>query len=250
MSGRNDWFITFKKNNNAKVRLFCFHYAGGSASAFKEWKDDVAECSELTAIQLPGRENRYSEQLLYDIDHIINDLYLNILAYLDKPYVFFGHSLGAIIAFELTRVLRRSGKPQPKHLIIAGTRAPHIDRSKDAIHTLDDTRFTNKLMMYNGISQSLLEDKELLGIFLPIIRADFCLSETYKCESQKPLSCPITALGGSSDFTFPHAELLEWKDHTLGTFVDYKLNGDHFFIKSSYREVIKIVNNVLLNKNS
>jgi medium-chain acyl-[acyl-carrier-protein] hydrolase len=241
----SNWFIPFKYNKNSYIRLFCFHYGGGSASAYREWAKDIVDHVDLVAIQLPGRESRFSEPLLDNVLDIVNKLSLDFQDYLDKPYIFFGHSIGALIAFEFTRTLRKKGMPQPKHLIISGTKAPQVQLKRAPIHHLPDSELTEKIREYNGIPSYILEDKELMAIFLPIIRSDFCISEAYKYNSEEPLTCPITALGGLSDDTFDSRDLLKWQEQTSSSFEHELLPGDHFFIKSSYQEVINIVNKVL-----
>jgi medium-chain acyl-[acyl-carrier-protein] hydrolase len=248
MLKNRNWFIKFKQKNNPSVRLFCFHYGGGSASTFSPWAQDIAEGAELIAIQLPGREGRYNEPLLYTVSEIVEQLCINFNEYLGLPCIFFGHSLGALIAFELICALRKNGMIQPKHFITSGTKAPHLPFNKQHIHDLPDSNFIDELRKFNGIPNAIIEDKELISIFLPIIRADFHIFETYKYFSGEPLSLPITALGGLNDDTFDHKDLLKWKEMTTCSFKYYFLQGNHFFIKSSYKDVIRIVNQVLNNE--
>ena len=241
----SDWFVPFKYNKNSYIRLFCFHYGGGSASAYREWAKDLIDYVDLIAIQLPGRESRFSEPLLDNISDIVNELSLNFYNYLDKPYILFGHSIGALISFELTRTLRKKVMQQPKSLIISGTKAPQVPLKSPPIHCLPTPELIQKIREYNGIPRDIIENKELMDIFLPIIRADFCISETYSYYSEPPLACPIMALGGLNDYTFDSQDLLKWQEQTTALFQYELLPGDHFFIKSSYPEVINIVNKIL-----
>lgn len=241
----SDWFMPFKHNKNSYIRLFCFHYGGGSASAYREWANDIVEHVDLVAIQLPGRENRFGEPLLNNVSQVVNELYQNFASYLSQPFVFFGHSIGALIAFEFVRLLQKNGAPQPKYLIVSGTKAPQVPLKRRPIHHLSDLELLEKIRQYKGIPGYILEDKELMSIFLPIIRADFSISETYQYTSHKPLACPITALGGLNDDTFDSQDLLKWQAQTSVSFDHELLPGDHFFIRSSYQEVINIVNKVL-----
>ena len=245
MLKHNDWFIPLKQEKNSYIRLFCFHYGGGSASTFREWSKDLIDYAELIAIQLPGREERFNEPLLNNVSQIVDNLCLNFNNYLDKPFIFFGHSIGALITFEFVRALRRKGISQPEYLIVSGTKAPQIPLKKPPIHALPDLKFIEELKKYNGIPNFIIEDEDLMSIFSPIIRADFCISETYKYTNEEPLTKPIIALGGLSDDTFDSQDLLKWKEQTTDLFEHYFLPGDHFFIKSSYQQVIKIVNKVL-----
>lgn len=213
-SSNSDWFIPFKQEHNTSMRLFCFHYGGGSASLFRGWAKDLPDFAELIAIQLPGRENRFNDPLLNDVSHVVDQLYINFDPYLDKPFVFFGHSIGSLIAFEFARALRKRKNLQPKHLIVSGSKAPHVPFRRKCIHALPDSQFIEELKKYNGIPDYIIDDKEFISLFMPTIRADFCISETYKYYSEPPLVCSITALGGLNDNTFNPEDLLEWKEQT------------------------------------
>lgn len=245
MSTGGYWFIPFKQEKSSYVRLFCFHYGGGSASAYKEWVKDLLDYVDLIAIQLPGRESRFGESLLSNVPQVVSELYKDFDPYLNKPFVFFGHSIGSLIAFELTRLLRKHGIFMPKHLIVLGTKAHQVPLKRPIIHNLPDPKLTEEIRKYNGIPNDILENQELMSIFLPIIRADFSISETYQYTVEEALDCPITALGGLSGDSFDSADLLEWKTQTSSSFEYHLLPGDHFFIRSSYQEVMTIVNNII-----
>lgn len=244
---QNNWFKFFEQKNKIDMRLFCFHYGGGSASIFKRWSKDLINEVELVAIQLPGREERFDEPLLDNIDVVINDLFLNFSFY-DKPFIFFGHSIGALIAFELARILRAKIQLQPQHLIASSAKAPQVPLKKTPIHKLDDIQFIEELRKYNGVPEYILQDNEIMSLFMPIMRADFRISETYIYHDQKPLDFPITALGGIGDNTFDLKDLAEWQKQTTNSFKQSILNGDHFFINASYDETIKIINHILLKE--
>jgi medium-chain acyl-[acyl-carrier-protein] hydrolase len=243
------WFKLFNAINNSSIRLFCFHYGGGSASVFRKWLKDLTPIAELIAIQLPGREDRFNEPLIYDVSHVVDKLCSDMGDYLNKPFVFFGHSVGALIAFEFARLLRKKGMQQPKHFIVSGARAPQRPIERKLIHNLPDSQFIEELKKYNGISPDVIEDKELINLFLPVIRADFSISETYKYAGEIPFDYPLTALSGVNDNTFEFSSLLGWKKQTTNIFIHYSLPGDHFFIKSSYNKVIQIVNQILNKEN-
>lgn len=248
MIASNKWFITFKQQKNAYMRIFCFHYGGGSASIFRKWSKDILEEAELVAIQLPGREERFSEPLVNNISQVIDNLILNFKQYSDKPFILFGHSIGALIAFEFARILEKRKLVQTKHLIVSGTKAPQIPLKKQPIHNLPKAQFITELKKYNGIPDYIIEDDELISTFIPTIRADFSISETYNYLSAKLLSCPITALGGLNDNSFDSKDLIKWQKQTSNSFTHKFLPGDHFFINTSYKEVINIINQALYNE--
>jgi medium-chain acyl-[acyl-carrier-protein] hydrolase len=241
----NNWFVHLKTHSDNFLRIFCFHYAGGGSSVYRLWGDHIIDGVDLIAIQLPGRENRFGESLIKKIDSIIETLYNNFLGLNDKPYIFFGHSLGALVAFEFARKLQQQNHPNLKHLIVSGSRAPHLPIRRKPIYNLPDQALLKEIRKYNGIPQDLLIEKELLmEIMLPIIRADFTISDLYQCSPEIKLKTPITAFGGIDDNTFPFEDLLKWELHT--DIFNYEcFTGNHFFIKSSFQKVIKSINAIL-----
>lgn len=244
----NNWFIPLKQEKNISIRLFCFHHSGGSSSTFRQWSKDITDHTELIAVQLPGREERFNEPLLKNISQIVSNLCEHFNNYLDKPFIFFGHSTGALIAFEFARALRKHGISGLKHLIASGTKAPQILLKKYPIHNLPNFKFIEELKKYNGISDYIIKNEELMSLFMPTLRADFCISETYKYHTERPLANPITALGGLNDNTVDFRDILKWEEQTSILFKHHFLFGDHFFINSSYKEVIKIINQILHNE--
>ena len=145
MIASNKWFITFKQQKNPYIRIFCFHYGGGSASIFRKWSKNILEEVELVAIQLPGREERFNEPLVNNISQVIDNLIFNFKQYSDKPFILFGHSIGALIAFEFAHTLRQRKMLQPKHLIVSGTKAPQVPLKKQHIHELPKKQFIEEL---------------------------------------------------------------------------------------------------------
>jgi len=240
------WFFKLNENKNAKIRLFCFSYAGGGASTFYSWLDYLSPYIELISIQLPGRESRFDEDFITDMDSLSDIIATNILPLLDKPYAIFGHSLGAIISFELIRKLKDWNKTLPLVLIFSGRGAPSSKNKRELIYNLSDGEFINKLEAYNGLPESILNDKELLEYFLPIIRADFKLSQTYKYKDVEALNIPIVALTGLYDNTVELSDVLLWQNHTKLKFLYYVLEGDHFFIKEQKIKVINIINDEII----
>lgn len=241
----NDWLTVFEQKNKPDIRLFCFHYGGGSASVFRQWAKGLIDEAELVAIQLPGREERFNEPLLDNISAVLDNLFLNFNHYTDKPFIFWGHSIGALIAFEFVRTLRIRNKLQPRHLIVSGAKAPQVPLKKLPIHNLSDVQFVEELKKYNGMPDYIMQDQELMSIFIPIMRADFRISEIYNYYDQEPFNFPITALGGVNDYTFDSQDLAKWHTQTNSSFKQYILAGDHFFINTSYKETIKIINQIL-----
>lgn len=229
------------------MRLFCFPYAGGGASAFHALAQRLPTEIEVWAVQLPGRENRFAEPAFTCMDSLVSSLAKVLPDYLDRPYAFFGHSMGALISFELARALRREGQiPEPFQLIASAHRAPHLPDPRPAIHKLPNEHFLAKLRRFNGTPEEILQHEELLHILLPLLRADFELCETYVYTADAPLTCPIHVLGGLWDQAVSRESLLAWNELTSGPFTTNFFPGDHFFIRSAQRDVLNCLAQNLL----
>ncbi len=241
----NPWIPYFKPNSHANFRLFCFPYAGAGASIFCPWMAQLAPDIEVISVQLPGRENRLSEPPFTDISSLMETLSYHLLPYCDRPFALFGHSVGALVAFEFARYLRRHDYPQPVHLFVSGREAPHLGPSSSPIHQLPDSEFIEELRRYNGMPDTLLQNPELMELFLPILRADLALNETYHYDSEPPLDYPISAFGGLEDSEANPEEISPWSQETCHSFSLKIFPGDHFFIKSQLRPVLTAISQQL-----
>ncbi|NJL61674.1 MAG: thioesterase [Methylacidiphilales bacterium] len=242
----SSWLTCFQPNSNAKLRLFCFPYAGGGTLAFREWCNDLSPDIEVYAIQLPGRENRLREAAFYHLQPLVEELVAAILPSLNKnivnpPFAFFGYSMGGLIAFEVTRYLRRIKDLNPVHLFVAAASAPHLTASKPPIHNLPQTEFIKELGRFNGTPTTVLENLELMELLSPTLRADFSVLETYVYKEEIPLSCPITTFGGLEDTEVSQVELSAWKEHTNGRFSLQMLPGDHFFLHTEREYLLNLI---------
>jgi medium-chain acyl-[acyl-carrier-protein] hydrolase len=215
------------------IRLFCFPYAGGGASIFRHWANGLPEFVEVCPVQLPGRETRFREAAFTRLGPLIEALAGELGPYLDPPFAFFGHSMGALLAFELARRLRRDGRPQPVGLFVSGCGAPQIRTQESPIHALPVADFRERLRGLNGTPAAVLDNDELMDLLLPTLRGDFALCETYTYTPAPPLSCPISAWGGLGDDTVGRQELDAWRAQTTGSFRLRMLRGDHFFLQSA-----------------
>ena len=234
------WFIRPKPNPHARLRLFCLPYAGGGASVFRSWSNVLPQYLEVCAVQLPGRENRVREQPFRHVSGLTQILTEIIEPYLNLPFAIFGHSMGAIVAFELARRIRKVYGLRATHLFVASRRAPHIT-SQEALHRLSDPSFIAELRMYDGIPDLLLRENELMQLLLPTIRADFAINETYVYPPEEPLECPISAFGGLHDPKVSSDDLALWREHTCGAFSQHILPGNHFFFQSSQELLLKTI---------
>jgi medium-chain acyl-[acyl-carrier-protein] hydrolase len=231
MPHHSPWF-TLYPNPQAHLRLFCFPYAGGNTLSYRQWSTSLLNL-EIVLIQLPGRERRLSEPAFTDLNALIETLTAEILPYCDRPFAFFGHSMGGLIAFELTRSLRRHHHPQPLHLLLSGCRAPQLSSPHPPLHSLSDADFIEELRRYNGTPEAVLTNAELMQLFLPTLRADFTLIETYCHVAEPPLDRPITVFGGLQDAEVSPEDLEAWQIQTTKRLTRHMLPGDHFFLHSA-----------------
>lgn len=240
------WITCPRPNPQAQLRLFCFPYAGGAASTFYVWSDNLPREVEVCPVQLPGRENRLGESLFARMGPLLEALLPAIQPYLDRPFAFFGHSLGATISFELARKLRTQNGPEPLHLFVSGSRAPQLPDPDPPIHHLPDEEFIAGLRRFNGTPEAVLQHAELMELFLPILRADLALHETYVYTTSEPLDCAVSAFGGLEDEKVSRDDLAAWQEQTRGTFKLRMFPGDHFFLRSARSHLLQAVSQDLM----
>ena len=239
------WIARSKFNPNARLRLFCFPYAGGGASIFSSWSKKITADIEICPIELPGHETRISEPLFDRLEDLIHELACALLPYLDRPFAFLGHSMGGLLSFELAQLLRQSYCLSPTHLFISGRHAPQIPESKPPIHNLNQPEFIRELISLNGTPKAVLEDAELMKLFLPVLRADFTAIETYVYKAKPELNCPITVMGGLQDCEVSFEDLGAWQEQTSANCLIQMFPGDHFFISSSQSLVLEFLDKEL-----
>jgi medium-chain acyl-[acyl-carrier-protein] hydrolase len=226
------WVTCPQPRPDAAVRLFCLPYAGGGASSYRLWVAGLPPSIEVCPIQLPGREERLRETPftnLIDLSHAVSR---ELTPYLDKPFAFFGHSLGALLAFEVARSLRHGGRPAPLGMYLAAYPAPHRPSARTPIHQLPDPAFIEELRRLQGTPEAVLGNRELIEFLLPILRADFEVCDTYVCAPEPPLACPLYLFGGTEDAEVGAAQLEQWRELTAGAFRLQMLPGTHFFVQS------------------
>ncbi|WP_019505899.1 thioesterase II family protein [Pleurocapsa sp. PCC 7319] len=241
----NSWIARSRPNPNAKLRLFCLPYAGGAASTFSSWSTSLTSEVEICPIELPGHGYRIAERPLDRLEPLVEKLTHALLPYLDKPFAFFGHSMGGLVGFELTHKIRKHCNISPEHLFISGRHAPQVPGSKPPIHHLPEPKFINELGRLNGTPKAVLENVELMELFLPVLRADFAAIETHAYIPKPRLDCPITVLGGIQDFEIACNDLEPWREQTNGNFSMQMFQGDHFFINSNQSTLLQFLNREL-----
>lgn len=227
------WVRCFHPNPGAQFRLFCVPFAGGNAAVFRNWGALLATV-EVWAIQFPGRGDRIAEPLLTYLPTLVHQIVPTFSSLCDRPYAFFGHSMGALVCFELARYFSQEMAPQ--HLFVSGRRAPQCPDSR-SLHRLPDADFLAELRRLNGTPPQVLENAELMQFFMPILRADMAICETYQYQESQPLTCPITAFGGTEDLSEPLDLVAEWQAQTEAHFSLHPLPGDHFFLQSQEQQI-------------
>ena len=229
---RNPWLVNTKPQREALVRLFCFPYAGGSTAIFHKWPQELPAWVDVFAVQLPGHGSRLDEAPVTNLQTLVETIELALLPYLVQPFAFFGHSMGAMISFELARTLQRKHSLQPIHLFVSGRSAPQLPL-ENATYNLPEAEFAEELRRLNGTPPDVLVDAELMKLMLPILRADFELVQTYSYTPHPPLDCPITTFGGWEDHNVSRESLEAWREQTTNKFSVRMLLGDHFFLHSA-----------------
>ncbi len=202
---------------------------------------------EMVAIQPPGREMRIREPAYEDIDMLVDALAEEVIPLLDRPFVFFGHSMGAYVALLLARHLRQAGMPQPSRLIVSARRAPSLPETEPPLHPLGDDAFVAEIRRrYGGIPDEIMQHPDLLRLLLPCLRADVSALERHICRAEPALACPILALGGASDPGVPISALDPWRLETNAQFSLRVFPGGHFFLQTARPQLLQTVNDALL----
>lgn len=229
-----------------KIKLFCFPYAGGSAGVYTSWKSKLDNSIELRPVELSGRGRRYKLPLYENMEKMINDVYNEIRGELDTmPYVFFGHSMGSLIAYELYYKIKETKHNPPVHIFFSGHKAPHMKKTEKDLHNLSDEEFKKEILSIGGTPEELFDYPELVDLFIPILRADYKVVDTYKYkEKDEKIDCNISIFNGEDDID-EICDLKEWKIHTSKGCKEYLFRGGHFFINQSYNKIGNIINTTL-----
>jgi medium-chain acyl-[acyl-carrier-protein] hydrolase len=235
------WLTCPRLNPQARMRLFCFPYAGGGASIFHTWPNKLPTTVEVYAVHLPGRGNRLREPPFTRLAPLVQALTDVLLPHLTTPFALFGHSMGALISFELARQLRRQHGPSPVHLFVSGREAPQLPSLEPPIHALPEPQFIAELQRLNGTPKEVLEYPELIQLLIPTLRADFAVCETYTYTSDAPIDCSISAFGGLQDHEVSREQLEAWRDQSRASFSLCMFPGDHFFLDTAEPLLLKTI---------
>lgn len=237
---------SFDEQTGEPLKLFSFYCAGANISMFNSWRKNSPEGLDVIPVELPGRGSKMSQPLLDNIYKIVNTIAPKLEQQLTGPFAFLGHSMGALVAYELARYLRRHDEDLPLHLFVASHSAPHLFRRTKPLYKLPEKEFITELKKMNGTPDEVLDNKDLMGFLIPILRSDFKACETYKWKVDLPLPCGITAFGGVDDESVTANDLKMWEQHTTGSFELRPFPGDHFFLYEQQDEILNHVSKTLV----
>lgn len=238
---RSVWLHSFSADQDCRLRLVCFPHAGGGVQSFASWKDLLPTGVSLHAVALPGRESRLQEPPVSQVEELIAELIPALLPLSDRPLVFYGHSLGALLAYAAACTLETEHGRSLDHLIVSGRVAAHAPLPRDAMHLLPDDQFIAALRELDGTPQEILDSPEMMRLLTPMLRADFTLNETFDRDPLHRLSCDMTAIGGLWDPHAPRAGLHQWRELTHGSFRLSMVPGNHFFIHSAQALFLRLI---------
>jgi medium-chain acyl-[acyl-carrier-protein] hydrolase len=227
------WFPGARSNPNAAIRLFCFAHAGGGASGFARWPRHLPPHIAVISCQLPGHEERLREPTIEQMPPLLDALIPDLLPLLDRPFAFFGHSLGSWIGYGILRRLRQAGGPLPIRFFVSSCRAPHLPPRVGPIHQLAPQLMIDEIQRrYGAIPAPILEDRDLMDMFIRVLRSDFALFESAEFPPEPPLPCPITAFGGTEDPIVGPADIQAWSTHTAAPGFQFRpIPGGHHYLR-------------------
>lgn len=224
------WVVIPRPRPAATIRLVCFSHAGGGAASYAQWPGLLPESVEVCAVQLPARESRIREGAIASVPDLVPRIVSTLLPWLDRPFAFYGHSMGSIVAFETARALRRAGGPGPEVLLVGASRAPQRPWPFPSIRHLEETAFLDAVHARYGTVPALFrDDPELRSLVTPGLRGDFSIVETYQHEAEAPFSIPIHVFGGVQDTSVARSDLDAWREQTTGPTRVMMMPGGHLF---------------------
>ncbi len=233
-----DWLLTRKARPDAKYRLICIPNAGAGMMVFWNWADALP-FAEVSLAHLPGRDDRRDEPIAASIHDVADQLATALTTLRPLPIVLFGHSMGALIAFEVARRLKSLPAPPVAGLVVSGRRGPRTPRRFPPLAHLPEDAFVDEVQRrYGALPDVILQDDDLRSMFLPTLRADMHMVDAYEPGGSGTLSCPIFAYGGTDDAQTSETELTAWRGETSGTYARRWFDGGHFFLDSARAAVL------------
>lgn len=237
--GSAEFLNVVKSSLESSYRIICFPHGGGSVQSFRTWSDFLPDDVELICLDLPGRGKRAAEAAIRSMDVLVTMVTKALRRYSDRPFVFFGHSVGALVAYEIARSLEKAGLPSPFHVIVSAHPSANVPADDPPMYIYGDDKLTDVVRSLGLVPKEALANEELLHNFiLPPMRADFELAETYDRNLPTPLRAAITAMGGVQDETINADDLDEWRRLTTSRFTRIMFDSDHFYTHSMTSDVV------------
>jgi Predicted thioesterase involved in non-ribosomal peptide biosynthesis len=233
-----------------KIKLFCFPYAGGSASVYNKFNKFLDENIEIVPVEYAGRGKRSNECFYPDISCAIEDICNEVLRQIkDSEFAFFGHSMGSVITYEVCKRIRDMTGRVPVHIFVSGRYPPHILKEGKPLHILPDEGFIEEIIKIGGTPREVFENKDFAQLFMPILRADYKLIELYSFSDKEVISfnSGLTVFNGTKDNIVKKDELIEWQKYSAYTINVYEFDGGHFFLNNYTKEISEIINCTLTN---
>lgn len=234
------WIRSFHEARPGAVRLICFPHAGGSASFYRPLADALASSADVLAVQYPGRQDRRREAPIATIEELAEEVFQVLRPIATEPLALFGHSMGAVVAFEVALRLRRAGFPTPIRLLVSGRRPPSAYRD-ERVHRLPDEDLIAELRLLGAPNLELLADPEIAAMVMPSIRSDYQAIESYRYQFGPRLDCPMSVLIGGQDPRVSVAEARSWARHTAGATEFQVFPGGHFYLAEQPERVAEVV---------
>ena len=239
------WLTCYLPRPEAGIRLFCFPHGGGGPQSYKNWAEKLPETIEVFSLNFPGRGSRRREPAIHDMEKLAESITEAVSSYIDKPFAFFGHSVGALVAYETAGKMKEKGLPSPVRLLVSAHKVPHESRETDPMYNLSDEELVEKIIELGLVPEETLENRELVDFILPPLKADFEVSETYSFKGRDPLETSITALGGKKDPLLTPEDLKNWDSYTKGNFTWKVFDGDHFYTESHTKILLDEISRLL-----
>ena len=244
-SAHERWFTRFSKPAPGQLRLFCFPYAGGDAQVFRNWAAELGRGIDVIGVTYPGRGKRFGEALTHDMSTLVDAMVLAIRPLLDRPFAFYGHSNGALVAYELAKQVSDRLMRRPEFMCLGAKRSPSLP-PETPLHRLPDDAFLEIVKSYGGTPEAVLQAPELLDLYLPILKADFALSETYRPRNPGRLPVPCHLIAGTHDTVTRPVDVWAWRPLFSGPVTEHRIPGGHFFLHSHQRDVTQLIDQMLV----
>jgi len=237
----NQWGVRWRPVANPRLRLFCLPHSGGGATTYRAWAGSLGSDIDIVAIRLPGRESRFREPPFSRISDLVPVLIRNLEPLLDRPHAWFGHSMGALVAFEVCRVVRRHGLAEPRRLLVSGRPAPHLKPQDRPTYNTSDEEFMSLVTQLNGTPFEVQHDRSAFSAFVPTLRADFRMIESYRYYPEPPFDYPISVFGGTEDRVVAVEDLDSWRIHSTAGCTIRLFPGGHFFLHKDQEKFMAAV---------